>query len=448
MPSRRPSFQLWLVPTAALVAVLGAAAAPADDTEVRAFTASAKRAGLRVVEGTRLVLATDRPPREGDGVPDLPRLFSEAFDLWCRHYGLDPTADRSWRARGCLIVDRERFRTAGLLPPEIPEFVNGFCDRDRFWLLDQSNLAYRRHLLFHEGVHAFTHTLRHLDSHPWYTEGIAEYLATHRLEPDRQGVDHVISTPLPARKTDVEQLGRIEQLRSLEQAGRSPTLAAVLGRQPSAHRDIAAYAADWALVTMLAQHPAYAKPFTAEERRALDATLNGRLATMPGWQPARAARDYASFLAEVDYGFDFNRSAIDWSAGRKLESATTIAVDAARGWQNSAVSLQTGQRARLSSTGRCEVGMLPDTKLESTADGISLRWYRGRPVGTLLAAQWIDPPNDSASGRFDVLATGGMGTVTAVADGPLYFKINESPGDLADNAGSLQITLTPEAKAP
>lgn len=444
---RRHSPSALVLPTLALALVLAGSTGicRGDDTESEAFAAAARRAGLRVLEGDRLILVTDRPPRDGDGVTELPRLFTEAFAIFCRHYGLDPAADRSWRAKGCLIVDRERFREAGLLPPEVPEFTNGFCARDRFWLLDQSNPAYRRHLLFHEGVHAFTLTRRNLDTPAWYTEGIAEYLATHRLDADPDGVEHVVATPLPARKSDVEQLGRIEQIRHLAAAGLTPTLDAVLRAPPTIHRDIAAYAADWALLTMLAQHPAYAQSFTAVERAALDRSLNDRLAAMPGWNPARAARDFAAFLAEVDYGFDFRRSAIDWSAGRDLDSTTTIAVEADRGWQHSGLAIKPGQRVTMSATGRCVVGRVTDVKLESTAEGISLRWYRGRPVGTLLAAQWLNTADGAASGRFEILATGTAGTITAAAAGPLYFKINESPGELADNGGTLQVTLTPSS---
>ena len=137
----------------------------------------AREAGLRLLEGRHLVLATDRPVRAGDGVAELPAVFDEAFAAWCRHYGMDPADHADWRCFGCLVVDRERFRAAGLLPDTLPPFENGFCDRNRFWLLDQSNPAYRRHLLLHEGVHAFTLTLRGLATPVWYNEGIAEYLA-------------------------------------------------------------------------------------------------------------------------------------------------------------------------------------------------------------------------------------------------------------------------------
>jgi hypothetical protein len=79
--------------------------------------------------------------------------------------------------------------------------------------------------------------------------------------------------------------------------------------------------------------------------------------------------------------------------------------------------------------------------LESEPDGISLEWYRGRPVGRLLAAQWVEKPADGGRPRFVVLAEGAAGEFAAATDGPLYLKINEGPGRLADNAGSFTVDL-------
>ncbi len=422
--------------------------ASAADTE--AFAASARRAGLRVISSPRLVLATDRPPRAGDGVDELPAVFDQAFATWCQHYGIAAESLPQWRACGCLMADRERFRAAGLLPADLPAFTNGFCLDDRFWLVDQSNPAYRRHLLLHEGVHAFTLTVRSLAAPPWYTEGIAEYLATHRLEHPADGSPRFISTPLPDRVADVEQLGRIERLRRLHATQAAPSLEAVLAATTSGHGDISAYAANWAAVTMLARHPHYAPQFVAVERGPLDAALTERLAETDGWDEARASRDFDAFTAEVDYGYDFARSAIDWSPGRPLTAAAEAQVDATRGWQNTGLRLAAGRRYALTATGRCVLGAVADptsgrsTPLESEARGISLRWYRGRPIGRLITAQWVDHP---AAGRprFEPLAEGESATFTAAADGPLYLMINESPGELADNAGGLSVRVSPRS---
>jgi hypothetical protein len=416
--------------------------------DVAALTALARRAGLRVLEGRRLVLVTDRPVREGDGVAELPEVFNQAFVIWCGHYGLDPEALTDWRCFGCLIVDGEPFRDAGLLPPDVPRFVNGYCDRNRFWLVDQSNPAYRRHLVLHEGVHAFTLTVRDLDTPPWYAEGIAEYLATHRLESGPAGAPRFVSTPLPDRPNDVEQLGRIETIRRLHGADAAPSLAAVLAANAAEHHDIPAYAASWAAVALLARHPAHAATFAAAERGPLDAVFTTRLAAAPGWDASRAARDFAAFTADIDYGWDFARMAIDWSAGKPLTEPVRVTVAADRGWQNTGLTLEAGRAYALTARGRFRIGTLPDTPpgattlLDSEADGISLRWYRGRPIGRLIAAQWLEDEEAGPEG-FVVLAEGARGELTARVTGPLYVKINEAPGELADNEGSLDVELSP-----
>jgi hypothetical protein len=416
--------------------------------DVASLTAQARRAGLRVLEGRRLVLATDRPVREGDGVAELPEVFDQAFAIWCAHYGLDPETLADWRCFGCLIVDGEPFRAAGLLPPDIPRFVNGYCDRNRFWLMDQSNPAYRRHLVLHEGVHAFTLTVRDLDTPPWYAEGIAEYLATHRLEPGPAGTPRFVSTPLPDRPNDVEQLGRIETIRALREARAAPSLAAVLAAGADDHHDIPAYAASWAAVLLLARHPAHAATFAAAERGPLDAAFTTRLAAAAGWDASRAARDFAAFTADLDYGWDFARMAIDWSPGKPLMEPVRVTVAADHGWQNTGLTLEAGRAYTLTARGRFRIGALADTppgattNLDSEADGISLRWYRGRPIGRLIAAQWIEDHQAGPEG-FVVLAEGGRGKFTARVTGPLYVKINEAPGELADNEGSLDVELGP-----
>ncbi len=400
----------------------------------------ARRAGLRVIEGERLVLATDRPVRSGDGVDDLPRLFDEAFSSWCNHYAIDPTAVPQWRAFGCLMADRERFLSLGLLPADgsIPNFANGFCAGNRFWMVDPPNPAYRRHLLFHEGVHALCLTLRSLDGPTWYTEGIAELLATHRLEEGR-----FVPTPIPARSDDVEQLGRIESIRRLRDSGLVPGLAEVFATPPSPRHDLAAYATSWAVVAMLSAHPAHAAAFRTLEAGALDAALTGRLETLPGFDATRAARDFDAFTADVDYGYDFTRSSIDWKPGRPLVTPKRVVVQADRGWQPSGWALRQGERAALSASGRSRIGRIGEIELESGADGISLAWYRGRPQGRLLVAQWVAAADGAGRPGFAVLGEGAACSFVAASSGMVYLKINEPPGELADNGGGLDVEIRP-----
>ncbi|MFM8636020.1 MAG: hypothetical protein ACKOEX_14625, partial [Planctomycetia bacterium] len=82
-----------------------------------------------------------------------------------------------------------------------------------------------------------------------------------------------------------------------------------------------------------------------------------------------------------------------------------------------------------------------DITIESEPDGISLDWYRGRPVGRLLAAQWVDG-DDGSRPRFIVLAEGAAGDITARTDGPIYFKINEPPGAIADTKDFFTVNMS------
>lgn len=446
---------------ALLVAGSAMAAEPASGSRIRPVAPSealARRAGLRLLESKHLVLATDRPVREGDGVAELPYAFDRAFEAWCEHYEMNPADHADWRCFGCLVVDRERFRAAGLLPDTLPPFENGFCDRNHFWLIDQSNPAYRRHLLLHEGVHAFTLTLRGLATPVWYNEGIAEYLATHKLEPGAKGILKFESTPIPERLEDVEQLGRIEKLSELRATGTMPSLADVLALPVGNHKAVADYAASWAAVAMLAKHPAYAKAFAKLERGPLGYDFNKRLASMPGWDAERASRDFDAFSSDIDYGYDFPRSSIDWSPGIPLVAPRRFDVDATRGWQNSGLALVAGKRYAFKASGRVGLGLLTDPKtdellvdpksdkvisLEGEADGISLEWYRGRPTGRLLLGQWIAKPADGRRPRFEILAEGASGEFVAAAEAPLFMRLNGPPARLAKREGTISAVVQP-----
>jgi hypothetical protein len=82
--------------------------------------------------------------------------------------------------------------------------------------------------------------------------------------------------------------------------------------------------------------------------------------------------------------------------------------------------------------------------METEPDGISLDWYRGRPIGRLLAAQWVETPPGGGRPRFVVLGEGADTIVTAATDGPLYLKVNEPPAELADDAGEFTVDVAPD----
>ena len=100
--------------------------------------------------------------------------------------------------------------------------------------------------------------------------------------------------------------------------------------------------------------------------------------------------------------------------------------------------------AELVASGRAGVGRAGAIDLESTADGITLRWYRGRPLGRLLVAQWAVPA-EGGRPRFVVVAEGAAARFTAITAGGLYLKLNAPPGELAGFDGGLDVALSPVA---
>ena len=423
-----------------LVAATNGTVAAAAELSAQQAVATARRAGLRVFAGQHLVLITDRPDGPDDDLASLPAIFDEAFNAWCAHFQLEPHAHAGWQAVGCLVVEPERFRSCGLLPPEIPAFENGFCARGRFWLMEQSNPAYRRHLLLHEGVHAFTITLRDLNTPPWYTEGIAELLATHRLSDGR-----FEPTPIPLDAADVEQLGRIEAVRELREQHLAPALGDVFTTAGSEHHRIRDYAASWAATAFLSQHPRYREPFTTAEAGPLDGRFSQRLTDTPGFDLDLASRDFDAFTDDVDYGYDLKRMAIDWSVGQPLTGVVRFTVDPSRGWQNTHAAAARGTSVRFQTRGRSELGRLPGVEVDLTSEGqgISIGWYRGRPIGRLFLAQWNERPADGGRPRFERLAEGSKGTFEAVTNGPIYTRINDSPLGRRDNGQGLELLLAP-----
>lgn len=430
----------WSVVAAAAAIAFTHRDARGDEVDPRQVIATARRAGLRVFAGKHLVLVSDRPASPDDELEQLPAVFDAAFDVWCDHYGMAAVDHADWRAVGCLVVEPERFRSCGLLPPGIPAFDNGFCAGMQFWLMEQSNPAYRRHLLLHEGVHAFTLTLRGLNAPVWYAEGIAELLATHRL------VDGVFaSTPIPRDADDVEQLGRIEAIRELREQRLAPSLNDVFATAGNEHGRIRDYAASWAASAFLAEHPQHRHAFAVAEAGPLDRTFTQRLQDTPGFDADLASRDFDAFTDDLDYGYDLDRMAIDWSPGAPLTEVVQMRVDPTLGWQNTGVSVKRGSTVRFQTQGRSEMGRHPEgaVDLTSEAQGITIDWYRGRPIGRLFLAQWLDEPADGGRPRFQRLAEGSHGSFVAADDGPIFARINDSPLGRRDNGQGLELLLSP-----
>ncbi len=414
--------------------------------QLAAAAAGELQPGFRAMEGQHLTLVTDLPASEN--LDDLPRAFDAAFGQWCRYFGLDPARLADWHVTGFVMRSKEHFQRAGAdyWQADLPEFPNGYSAGKRFWIFDQSSPYYRRHLLLHEGVHSFMTMLVGSPGPPWYMEGMAELLATHRWQDGKLTVGW-----FPTSSREVLQLGRIEIIQDAAVAGHVRDLDAILNLRGAASVDRDAYGWTWGLAAFLDGHPRYRERF-----RGLPALLSSgeleqgfRRLFADDW--AHLETDWLAFAASIDYGYDFQRMAIDLEAGKPLDAGGARAkIEADRGWQSSGLRLAAGQMYELSASGRFQLAR-SKAIWWCEPGGVTIRYYRGQPLGILLAVVVPDEPPrgaadaDAAQAASDPWASptavGLKGVLSPTHSGTLYLRINESAADLADNSGAVEVEI-------
>ena len=208
------------------------------------------------------------------------------------------------------------------------------------------------------------------------------------------------------------------------------------------------YAWCWAAVTLLDRHPRYQQRFRQLFQFVREPDFNERFYDFfkPDWQ--ELCEECQLMVANLEYGYDVARSAVDFAPGRPLATiaagplgAGTVTIAADHGWQNSGLRLQAGVSYRLTATGRYQVAKEPKVWW-CEPGGVSIRYYQGRPLGILLAAVRPEQPAPGSTSALLRPTVVGLGTTLSPQEsGTLFLKINDSAGELDDNAGELRITV-------
>lgn len=386
------------------------------------------------MNGTRLTLYTDLP--RNAGIEQLSDLFDLAVPQWCDYFGFDEQKLAGWQVRGCLMGDRARFEAAGLLPSDLPQFATGFTRGNEIWWDDETSGYYRAHLMLHEGTHSLMYAHYGTCGPPWYMEGLAELLGTHRLDKGKLTLGY-----FPARPEQVPDWGRIKFVRDAVQAGRTLTLDEILAYTAEAYLQNEAYGWSWAAAALLDGHPRYQARFRRlpGELRSDDFNRQVRGLFADDWYELNI--EWQAFIHELEFGYDLQRSAIEFREGQPPpDSGQTVAVAADRGWQSSGVRLSPGIQYELTAAGRYQVADQP-ALWWSEPDGVTVRYYRSHPLGMLMAIVLPDRNSGKAAQWPLPAAIGRGGKLSVEAAGTLYLRINDSPAELADNAGSVQVTV-------
>ncbi len=399
------------------------------------------KAGIRRLEGHHLVLYTDVVlDRE---VRSLPEVFDQAYDQWCEYFDIPEQSSKPWKVTGCLMGNRSKFADNGLLPKELPAFRHGYSVGHSFWLDDQPTPYYRRHLFLHEGTHAFVNTHLGVDAPPWYSEGLAELLGTHRWHEGKLELGYYPKSP-----DEVPMLGRIRLVQNAIERGNALSLEEVLNFDNSAHVRNEPYAWCWALTSLLDNHPRYQRRFRRlhDTRAKRDLTQRFRATLGPDdW--ALLAEEWDVFAHNLEHDYDFAHTTIDPTTGKPLDRtqpSVSVSVAANQGWQNSGVRLEADRTYTLSASGRYQIAKTTEPWL-CEPGGVSIRYYQGKPLGVLLAAVRSDDHKQPADASFVDPKVIGLGCEwTPTNNGTLYFRVNDSAGELHDNRGTLEVVVAAE----
>ena len=429
----RSTTRLALNLVALLVAAGVALAQPASDARLRS-------AGIRSLTGRHLILLTDLA--SDPEIDKLPAIFDEAVAQWADYFGVDPGKIADWQARAHLIGERRRFDALDLMPASNDKFVNGISFGSQLWLYDQPTPYYRRHLLLHEGTHAFMVSFLGGCGPGWYMEGTAELLATHRLD-ERTG--KLSLNIMPKSREEVPMLGRIKLIRDAVAANRALTFLEVMQIDNRQQLGNESYAWTWAASKFLDAHPRYRDRFRLLSKHVLDPKFNAitRREYKADW--AELTAEWEAFVGALDHGYDFERMAIDFSRGRPLAGQPARAtIQADRGWQSSGMWLEAGKAYRVTASGRYQIaadqsnGALRPWPCEP--GGVTIEYHDGRPLGVLLGA--IVGRKNSADSSFAKPIAVGLGTtIESAASGTLYLRVNDSAAALHDNRGTVAVTV-------
>ena len=420
-------------------------------------------AGISVLRGKHITLYTDvRVNASGNQETSEdqtdPRqrwieLFDAAVPLWFEKFDIERSLAKDYALTAIVMQDQQRFKKAKLIPDGLPKFPAGYSRGHEFWMYAQPDEYYTRHLMLHEGTHAIMNWFKGSSGPPWYSEGMAEWVALH----DWDGEKLELASKIPS-VDDSKGWGRIGRIKKMVAANSALSLDDVFNIPPSGFRDVKYYAWSWAACEFFSEHPLSARAFARLPDSVDERQIEFNRSFIKALAPHREAldRDWALFINELDYGYNVRAARLTEATPVESSNSTqgrseTFQVSASQSWQTTGIKVRQGDRIGISAAGEIVVGETTKPWV-SQAGGITIDYFSGQPLGRLMAC--VVPENlsqqDIAEVRaFDSIA---VGTGAAIAgsgpkvhiipsDGVLWLRINESPARLGDNSGHLEVSI-------
>jgi hypothetical protein len=247
---------------------------------------------------------------------------------------------------------------------------------------------------------------------------------------------------MPGSREEASGWDRIKLLKEAVAEKKVKTLKEVIGFSSTAHREKSAYAWTWAAVFFLDGHPRYQKRFRYLSNRLASNDVTAEFNRLFKTDWPQLCEEWELLIHNIEYGYDIARTTIDFTPGKPMQgqkAAVEVATD--RGWQNSGIRLESAVKYQFTASGRYQVANQPKIWW-SEPNGVSIRYYQGRPLGLLLAAIRPDQGNgDESTPLLQPIEIGQDAAVTPQWSGTLYLKINDSAAELGDNTGKIQVVV-------
>jgi len=399
--------------------------------------------GLRVVESKHLVLVTDLP---ADAVTDFPLLADALFATLERRLGklVPDVGGRIFQVTGFLMDAPERFDRAGVLPPEQYAIRHGRHLGYRFWMNNQTADYYRRHLMLHEFVHCFLMCEFGMQDIPplWYTEGIAEYYATHQINTDVAKSEFgVLPNSLKGfegwlRITEIKRHFSLEPSETGELTGILP-LQTVLHPPDSTFVTDSQYAHAWAIVWLINHHPQLKTAFALVGATRTRRQFEDALAKIPKTTWTQMDQIWPLYLDGLE---EADVNAVRFPLLNDSKAATLpleFELEAGKQWVSTSLALQKDREYALECSGRYVVEKTTRPWI-SEPNGITIDYVRGRPLGEVIAA--IVSADGTKTTRHIPIGT--ARTLKSPIDGILWLQVNDHWAQRENNEGTVQVRVS------
>ena len=395
--------------------------------------------GLYELNANNFSLVTDIPI--DDELRSWPQLLEQSVQHWQGYFQVPPERMQNLSVKVFLIQDRERFERHELLG-QVPGFEEGYQFGDHLYLSEQPSVYYRRHLFLHEATHWIMWRLFGGAGSPWYMEGMADLQGTHRIQDGK-----LILGVVPNSSDEVPYWGRLRMIEDTLREESAPSLEQILAYQNDRDRT-KRYSWSWAACLFFTTHPKYRSVLRScfddqlDYSDALSVELKSKLKDQ--WDHVLV--DWNGFISDLSFGYDASRSQV--VSSEPIESivqggTTKIQLATDRGWQSTGIVVRKGSSVQLQCNGRYTIRSkagLENAPWHSEAQGITVKYYRGHPLGCVLAS--IQPiPAERATKRWEPIRIGRSVKLEPSETGLLLLKINEPSPELHDNVGAIEIEI-------